>query len=339
MQHLDPVNFDDDSIKVYYDNTIDWIFELFENSVLEDPSDLILSEEGTTVNRSRNDNRYRKEVALVDDDCDDQQIELYSLVKQRKQTENSTVATNQETVERKRKELRIKIKNSMEAYQKECINMDMLDYLDVNGNELFKMMEKQKLIDYKKILEWEDALYISKFFDATKWWKDHDSKYPELALAATIMLGKPTHNAFQERVFSRGTYSDTKLRKRLKEEYFEMSVMNAINGTMIDTMYEMVKPEMERLDLENENNTRQEVAEYLEKRQVEIDLTDVPDISTLHIIENEYGSITSQCTDDLSSLDENDDDGSIDDVLDYIVNDNNKNQTDETDGKMRAFSK
>lgn len=48
-----------------------------------------------------------------------------------------------------------------------------------------------------------------------------------------MFLGKPTHNGFQERVFSRGTYVDGKLRKRLKEENFEMSVLNSFNITRV----------------------------------------------------------------------------------------------------------
>ena len=76
------------------------------------------------------------------------------------------------------------------------------------------------------------------------------------------------------------------------------------------------------------------------KRKVEIDLTDIEDIKSLNIVENEIGSMTSQCTDDLSSNDgDDDDDGSIDDILDFITNDKNKNKTDETDGKIKAVQK
>jgi hypothetical protein len=46
-------------------------------------------------------------------------------------------------------------------------------------------------------------------------------------------LGKPTHNGFQERVFSRVVYLDGKLKKRLKEENFEMSVLNSFNEQQV----------------------------------------------------------------------------------------------------------
>ena len=52
------------------------------------------------------------------------------------------------------------------------------------------------------------------FFDVLQWWKLVGKlKYKEIAVAATLFLGRPTHNGFQDTVFSRGTYSDTKLQK------------------------------------------------------------------------------------------------------------------------------
>ena len=329
LQTLDPLHFYVAGINKYYNDTIDWIYELFEDTCLEENNDdVVVSEEKTAK---------EKELHAIDNDCDDQQIELYSLVKSQGLKQNGTLNNNYELERQRKDELSIKITKSMEQYRNECVKMNMTEYLEANGNDLYKLLSKKKQIDYKKIDEWKDALYVSKFFDSTKWWKEHEAKYPELALAATIMLGKPTHNAFQERVFSRGTYSDTKLRKRLKEEYFEMSVMNAINGTMIDEMYEMMQPLMEKkvcLDLENDNKKgKQEITAYLEKRKVEIDLTDIDNIKSLNIVENEIGSMTSQCTDDLSSNDGDDDDGSIDDVVDFIMNDKNKKNAGKTDGK------
>jgi hypothetical protein len=53
--------------------------------------------------------------------------------------------------------------------------------------------------------------------------------YPELSIAAGIVLGRPTHNAFQEREFSKGSYMDTKLKKRTSEETFKINVLNACN--------------------------------------------------------------------------------------------------------------
>lgn len=101
----------------------------------------------------------------------------------------------------------------MDVYKEQCLNMNMLVWLDEHGNQVYKEMKrKNKTIDYFKISN-KDALYVAQFFDVTTWWKEHEAKFPELAISASIILGKPTHNAFQERVFSRGTYTDTKLKR------------------------------------------------------------------------------------------------------------------------------
>lgn len=63
------------------------------------------------------------------------------------------------------------------------------------------------------------------------YWCNHllESEQPEIwgiSVAASILLGKPTHNAFQEWV----TYTDTNLEKRLKATSFEMIVLRAVNN-------------------------------------------------------------------------------------------------------------
>ncbi len=75
-------------------------------------------------------------------------------------------------------------------------------------------------IDIHRIVVKKDAMYISNYFDLMKWWKIYGSyQYKELSTGASIFLGKPTHNGFQERVFSRGTYADCKLKKNLQPEF------------------------------------------------------------------------------------------------------------------------
>ena len=108
-----------------------------------------------------------------------------------------------------------------------------------------------------------------------EWWKIKESLYPELAVGACIVLGKPTHNAFQERVFSRGTYTDTKLRKQLKEESFEMSVLNAVNSSTIESNSIMIdeinnkiySDMMEKKKLEE--LMKEEMNEFNKKREQE----------------------------------------------------------------------
>jgi hypothetical protein len=55
-------------------------------------------------------------------------------------------------------------------------------------------------------------------------------------LAVCIILGKPSHNGFQERVFSQGTYRDDKLRKRVRDENFEMRVLDNLNAAKCEEL-------------------------------------------------------------------------------------------------------
>lgn len=71
-----------------------------------------------------------------------------------------------------------------------------------------------------------------------QWWKVEGAvKFPHVSLVAMLILGKPVSNAFQERVFSRGTFEDNILRKRRLENSFEMSILEGLNAAKI-TMIE-----------------------------------------------------------------------------------------------------
>jgi hypothetical protein len=212
MVKLDNINFDEELIDLYFESAIDYVFDLFQDTIVEEEN--IINQE--VINEPIVDEHIEETAVGDDNEINQQELDLFSFVRSRIVNENEDSSNHYEKVEARKKELRTRIKNSMDMYRKECRNMSMTKYLEDNGNEYYNTMLK-KNIDHKRITEWQDALYVSKFFDSVKWWQDHASKYPELAAAATIILGKPTHNAFQERVFSRGTYSDTKLRKRLKE--------------------------------------------------------------------------------------------------------------------------
>ena len=79
------------------------------------------------------------------------------------------------------------------------------------------------------------------------------------------------HNAFQDPVFSRGTYCDTILRKRLKEENFEMSVLNAVNKKVTDDCYKMVKPIIDNIMKEKQASEKEryidEITQYMDNRK------------------------------------------------------------------------
>jgi guanylate kinase len=71
-----------------------------------------------------------------------------------------------------------------------------------------------------------------------------------LTPGASIFLGKPTHNAFQERVFSRGTYADSNLKKSMKENNFEMVVLSSLNCHKMDAI---IKQQLMKVKKRNYN--------------------------------------------------------------------------------------
>jgi protocatechuate 3,4-dioxygenase beta subunit len=85
-----------------------------------------------------------------------------------------------------------------------------------------------------------------------KWWKQAGSeRWPHMHILACIMLPKSFHNRFQERVFSRGTYKDDTLKKRVKDENFEMKVLDNLNASKCDELLQDI-----HLQGRNENDVR-----------------------------------------------------------------------------------
>jgi guanylate kinase len=81
----------------------------------------------------------------------------------------------------------------------------------------------------------KDPLYAVRMFDVFGWWQQLGrNKFKNLELCALIVLAKPIHNGFQERVFSRGTFTDDQLRRKMKESTFELSILEAINCDVVD---------------------------------------------------------------------------------------------------------
>jgi hypothetical protein len=79
-------------------------------------------------------------------------------------------------------------------------------------------------IDYVELINsypsklYDDPVYAARMFDVFGWWQQLGrNKLKYLELCALIVLAKPIHNGFQESVFSRGTFTDDQLRRKMKE--------------------------------------------------------------------------------------------------------------------------
>jgi hypothetical protein len=127
-------------------------------------------------------------------------------------------------------ELENSLNMSFLQYKQYCEDLDIGDYYNNYGNDKYKrMVDKEHAKFDNDNTHFYDVLILIKYCNETLFCKDKQGVYPELSLAAVIVLGKPTHNAFQERVFSKGTYIDTKLKKRTSEDTFKINLLNACN--------------------------------------------------------------------------------------------------------------
>jgi hypothetical protein len=94
--------------------------------------------------------------------------------------------------------------------------------------EQYKRIEKKTdAIDWKRVKS-NETLYISYLFDVCEWWTSVGRKEHRLIyFAVPLIISLPSHNGFQERIFSACTWFDSPLRQRLKDKQFEMAVLFA----------------------------------------------------------------------------------------------------------------
>jgi hypothetical protein len=141
--------------------------------------------------------------------------------------------------EQKKKELeellKTDIRKELENYITYCQSTSVESLINENPTELRigEMVEEAKLMKEGLLLPKVNLghpVYAAPRFDVLVWWRSiGKSVYSKLALGAAIMLGKPAHNGYQERVFSMGKYCDNNLRNRLRKENFEMRVLDTVN--------------------------------------------------------------------------------------------------------------
>jgi hypothetical protein len=130
----------------------------------------------------------------------------------------------------KMQELENSLNMSFLLYKQYCVDLDIGHYFDNYGNDEYKKMVIRENAKFDNDnTHFSDIFTLIKFLDVSLFWKDKQAVHPELSLPAGIVLGKTTHNAFQEHVFSKGTYMDTKLKKRASEDTYKINALNVCN--------------------------------------------------------------------------------------------------------------
>jgi hypothetical protein len=224
---------------------VEYVVKMYEKVVYRKTKEEVFREQKEEEERKKKEEEEieekKKEAAMLENECDEFTRILYEDVITLNRPPNAqahSLHRNDESYLRaKRRTLYEQIQAQVITYVKHCNDMDMLFVLDQYGNENYKKDLEKNLINKAKITTYCDVVYVAKYFNLLQWWKLAGSQlFAEVSSAALVMLGKPTHNAFQERVFSRGTYKDSLLKKKLKEEKFEMSVLNSLNGDQVQEL-------------------------------------------------------------------------------------------------------
>jgi hypothetical protein len=247
---MDPDNFTDEKIDGYFAQMVNYICKLYEKT-LEDKGNLKKAAVVTAVNMDTDtdtdteDEGIGKDIVQTEKQQNSGMVNdhMVSLFKQMQ--DNNRNSTEDENVDpdKTAREFRGRIERMVQDYRLHCSLMQMENLMNEYGNENYRKekMKEENELTYR-LTEIRDPGYTSKFFDVLTWWRVEGTiKFKELSIAANIFLGKPTHNGFQERVFSRGVYLDGKLKKRLKEENFEMSVLNSFNEQRVSTIKEALQ--------------------------------------------------------------------------------------------------
>jgi hypothetical protein len=87
--------------------------------------------------------------------------------------------------------------------------LDLHEYVKQYKNNNYDLItDNGTSINTEKIFR-VDLAYITKLTSVANFWKVNSSKCKDLLIATEIVLGKPTHNAFWEQVFSHGTCAET----------------------------------------------------------------------------------------------------------------------------------
>ena len=349
MKDLDPDNFSDEKIKEYIQLAEDFVHGLYNEQHL-----VGFQNDNGNNTTNKNGDEGGKELSnqelLNQMNCDNKTKILYARLLKSKGNGGSEKGTetynDQEEINRKKNEIRTTISNAVNDYVYYCkTKMDVVADLRKFGNERYEK-EKNNIVYLRINPPICDGHYAHKFFDVLKWWQVIGAKrWPSLATGAAIVLGKPSHNGFQERVFSRGTYKDDPLKQRMKEENFEKSVLNSLNQekikSLMKTMPQIVIPEVKY------EIGRQQVDQFFEKEKQnkkiisEIGINDDDSDSDL---ENEDDS------DEVISVDE--DETSKDELVDFDdlsimttlekedeLMRNDENDNDETTTTNESFKK
>ena len=183
--------------------------------------------------------------ALLDADDDDEdvdELDIFNLIHQKEQAEKEQLAQathqdkDQARLTQLRMNLRTECKKQFERYIGFCESKIDGNWAAIIGKFPSKtyLSERDKW-DNETISKFEkdcakgNYRAVGKYFDVLGWWHHHRNDYPHMYPSALLWLSKPTTNAFQECVFSLGSWFDSnRLMRRQTAHTFQVRALECI---------------------------------------------------------------------------------------------------------------
>ena len=157
-----------------------------------------------------------------DDDEDVDELDIFNLIHQKEQAEKEQLAqaTHQDEDQARLTQLRINLRTECKKQFKRYI-LFCESKIDGNWAAIIRKFPSKMYLserdkwDNETITKFEkncangNYCAVGKYFDVLGWWHHHQNDYPCMYPSALLWLSKPTTNAFQEHVFSLGSWFDS----------------------------------------------------------------------------------------------------------------------------------
>ena len=226
-------HFTHDKIVEYQELVVQFVMDIFREKVEQEYRDQTGDEEPPLGVVQEDFDHGVPAAAAVAPDCEGQEDDDEMFMMGLLNAGASVPAQSQgDTLESMMQHLKNNIEKEFQSYVDYCKKINWTEVLSKHGTEKYKKLLKEKQVNEKKMNV--NPRYTRSFFDVMGWWRDTGYKlFPKLAVGALIILAKATHNGYQERVFSIGTFLDTKQQKRREARHYEMDVLQRINSGMM----------------------------------------------------------------------------------------------------------
>ena len=218
-------SFTEDKIQESRDRLVLFVLDLFKEKVQKDHTDM----PGETVVPLGVAQETVKDNIEVGETEEDDKMFMMGLMQA---GASVPVPVQGYSLEMMMEDFKNKIQEEFLTYVDYCKKINWKELLAKHGTEKYHKLHRDNDVNEQKLNV--NPRYTRALFDVVGWWKDTGCKlFPKLAVAALIVLAKATHNGYQERVFSIGTFLDTKQQKRREERHYEMDVLQRINSDLM----------------------------------------------------------------------------------------------------------